>query len=173
MTLNELSDKELEILKRVEQVTGLMEDQNVELQNLGIFDEYKAIFNEYAQVHEEELEALKRCLFLYWYALCEPGCFTGISGFDIEVIKKVLRILDRKLSTSDTDYELEWMLKYYSNWDFVFEPFPDFINIHKKMKEPEKTELPETIDRESMSKRGQMGYYWNHLTRFENIKPAS
>jgi hypothetical protein len=167
MTLNELSNKELDILNRVEQVTGLIEDQIIELQKLGIFDEYKIVFNEYLLIHKEEPEALKRCLFLYWYVCCEPSCFTGMDDFDNDAIKSVLKTLDNRLSNSDIDYELDWMLDYYSNWGYIFEGFPGFKFIQKKMKAPKKTELPAKIDREAMSQRGQMGYYWNSLTRFE------
>jgi hypothetical protein len=163
MTLDELSNIELEILNRVDQITGLMENQIVEIQNLGIFDEYKVIFNEYALIHEEEIEALKRCIFLYWYVCCEPSCFTGIGDFDNKTIKRVLNTLDTRLSNSDTDHEFEWMLDYYSSWDFVFDPFPEFKFIQRKMKEAKKTELPITVDKDAMSKRGQMGYYWNSI----------
>ena len=66
-----------------------------------------------------------------------------------------------------TDYELEWMLDYYSNWDFVFERFDEFKYLQGRMTRADKVDLPEKIERNEMSKRGQMGYYWNSLTRFK------
>lgn len=124
MNIVDLTNKENELLEKIEKVVGLMEDQNIMLEKEGIFDEYKKLFNEYVGLHKKDLEALKRCLFLYWYALSEPTCYTGLSEFDNNQVEKVLNTLDQRLSQENSDYELEWMLGYYSNWDYIFEPFP-------------------------------------------------
>jgi hypothetical protein len=55
------------------------------------------------------------------------------------------------------------MLNYYANWEFVFEKFnshPAFIKFILNRKD---TEL--IFDKVDMSKRGQMGEYWNSLNR--------
>jgi len=167
MTIVNLSKQENELLNKVEKVVGLMEEQNITLEKEGVFEDYKKVFNEYVGLHKKELEALKRCLFLYWYSASEPSCFTGLGEFDNEQIEKVLKTLNRRLSKGITDYELDWMLGYYSNWDFIFEPFPEFKFIKKKMEDENRIEMPDSIDRKEMEKRGQMGVYWNSLTRFE------
>ena len=89
MNLENLANKELKIFQKVRELNGTMEEKFEQIKSLGIFDEYKSIFNQYAKAHKENLEALKRCLFLYWYSLTEPGYFTGIKEFDVELIKKV------------------------------------------------------------------------------------
>jgi len=166
MTLVNLTNKENELLDKVEKVTGLMEEQNVIMEKEGVFDDYKKIFNEYVGLHKKDLEALKRCLFLYWHSASEPSCYTGLGEFDNKQVEKVLNTLDKRLSQGITNYELEWMLSYYSNWDYIFEPFPKFKFILEKIKENNRTEMPDEIDRDEMEKRGQMGKYWNSLTRF-------
>ncbi len=167
MTIVDLTNKENELLDKVENVVGLMAEQNVILKQKGVFDDYNKIFNEYVNLHKKDLEALKRCLFLYWYSASEPSCFTGLGEFDNEEIEKVLNTLDRRLSQGITDYELEWMLGYYSNWNYIFEPFSEFKFILEKINKKNRKEMPDEIDRIEMGKRGQMGKYWNSLTRFE------
>jgi len=167
MTIVDLTNKENELLEKVEKVVGLMEEQNLILEQKGIFDDYKEIFNGYVQLHKKEIEALKRCLFLYWYSTSEPSCFTGLTEFDNDKIQKILNTLNRRLSQGITDYELDWMLGYYSNWDYIFEPFSEFKFMIEKMKEKNRVEMPDEIDRNEMEKRGQMGKYWNSLTKFE------
>ena len=167
MNIVDLTNRENELLEKIEKVVGLMEDQNIMLEKEGIFDEYKKLFNVYVGLHKKDLEALKRCLFLYWHALNEPTCYTGLSEFDSNQVEKVLNTLDHLLSQGNSDYELEWMLGYYSNWAYIFEPFPQFQFIHNKMKENNTSELPKKIDRNEMAKRGQMGMYWMSLTRFK------
>ena len=167
MTIVNLAKQENKLLNTVKKVVGLMEEKNVILKKKGVFEDYKKVFNEYVGLHKKDLEALKRCLFLYWYSTIEPSCFTGLGEFDNEQVEKVIKTLNRRLSKGITDYELDWMLGYYLNWDFGFEPFPEFEFIKKKMEEKNRIGMPDSIDRKEMEKRGQMGRYWNSLTIFE------
>jgi len=103
-----------------------------------------------------------------WYALTEPSCYTGIVILNSEAENRLLKVLDRRLKRDITDYELDWMLDYYSNWDFVFERFIEFKHLQDRLKRSEKIDLPNQINREEMSQRGQMGRYWNSLNRFND-----
>ena len=58
------------------------------------------------------------------------------------------------------------MLSYYIKWNYVFDSFPEFKAILLKMKKENQIDLPDTINREEMKFRGQMGSYWNSLTKF-------
>lgn len=168
MTIDNLTNKENELLEKVEKVVGSIEEKNLILEQSGVLEDYKKIFNEYVQLHKKELEALKRCLFLYWYSISEPSCYTGLGEFDKERVEKVFNTLNRRLSKGITDYEMDWMLGYYSAWDYIYEPFTEYNSIQEKMKEINKVEMPSSIDRNEMAKRGQMGKYWNSITIFED-----
>jgi len=165
--INDLASYELELLYKTLDFTGTIEEKNDKVVYFGICTEYKKIHQEYSKLAKKNLEALKRGIFILWYALTEPSCYTGIGILDLAAEKHILRILDRRLKEKITDYELEWMLDYYSNWDFVFESFKEFEYVQQRMKATEKTELPDRIDRNHMSTRGQMGRYWNSLNRFK------
>ena len=104
-------------------------------------------------------------MFLTWYSIVEPTWLTGIADLDEDSEERIIKILDRRLKRNITDYELDWMLDYYSGWDYVFERFTDFKNFQNRLKSKSKTELPNEINRMKMGQRGQMGVYWNSLTR--------
>lgn len=167
MTLVDLTNRENELLQKVKKTVGFIEEKNVLLEKEGIFDDYKKVFNGYVGLHKKDLEALKRCLFLYWHSTIEPSFSTGLGEFDNNQVRKVLSTLNRRLSQGITDNELEWMLSYYSSWGFIFDPFPEFQFIHEKLNEKNKAKMPDQIDQIEMEKRGQMGTYWNSLTRFK------
>ncbi len=112
------------------------------------------------------LEALKRGLFLLWYSTLEPIWLTGIGELDKKSEERIIKILDGRLKSESADYELDWMLNYYSHWDYIFERFSCFQNFQEKLKSEYKTKLPEELDRKAMEQRGQMGIYWNSLEIF-------
>lgn len=78
-----------------------------------------------------------------------------------------MKQLDRRIVTENLDHELKWMLKYYSNWDYVFERFKEFKGLWDWVKNQRGIELPDKIDRTEMTKRGQKGKYWNTLNVFK------
>lgn len=76
-----------------------MEEKHAQLQDWGIFDEYRDIHRFYAALiidPKSGLEALKRALFLGWYDLSEPACFTGIFNLSAEVNRYVLAAVEDK-----------------------------------------------------------------------------
>ena len=169
MELDELANREIEILGRVNNLDGTMDEKFKKVRNLGIGDLYAEVFEQYVKLHKKESEAMKRSLFLYWYSISEPGCYTGLLELKDELVKKVLNTLDRRLARNISDYELDWMLSYYSNWEFIFERFQKFESLLARIKNKEKTELPNSINSEEMKLRGQMGRYWNSIIK---TKPA-
>ena len=167
MNIDELATQELELLSQTIELVGTIEEKNDKVVYFGISPKYKKIHQEYSRFAKSELEALKRGLFIMWYAMTEPSCFTGIGVLDSIAENRIIELLDRRLENEVADYELEWMLDYYSNWDFVFERFDEFKYLQGRMTRADKVDLPEKIERNEMSKRGQMGHYWNSLTRFK------
>ena len=77
--LDRLAGLEARLLEEVGRVTGLMEEKHARLEAAGVFRDYREVHREYARLAADgEAEALKRALFLQWYALSEPACFTGV-----------------------------------------------------------------------------------------------
>ncbi len=165
MTVEELGHKELELYSSVTSISGTMEEKNEQIKNLGIFDQYKKIHSEYSKLNKSDLEALKRGLFLIWYSRTEPSCYTGIADLDLDAEKAIIQTLDRRMNKNVTDYELDWMLSYYSSFEFAFEQFKDYKSFYTKLTS-DKVEMPDSIDREEMKTRGQMGIYWNSLNKY-------
>jgi len=168
MNIEDLANQELELLNQTLELVGTIEEKNDKVVYFGIGTKYQRIHEEYSRLANSELEALKRGLFIMWYALTEPSCYTGIVILNSEAENRLLKVLDRRLKRDITDYELDWMLDYYSNWDFVFERFIEFKHLQDRLKRSEKIDLPNQINREEMSQRGQMGRYWNSLNRFND-----
>ena len=121
----------------------------------------------YADLSYSDIEALKRGLFIQWYALSELNYLTGISDLDEEIESKILVNLNAFISTGKIDYELTWMLTYYAKWNWIFERLRIFKGFDKTIVNEQNDKLPDTIDREAMNLRGQMGKYWNSLTRYK------
>ena len=115
----------------------------------------------------KEIEALKRALFIQWYAQTEPNYLSGIDTVDEQAEIKVFTILDGRIASNVVDPELIWMLNYFAAWDYVFERFPSLINLKAFVANAQPDTLPDRIDRKAMEERGQMGEYWNSLDRYK------
>lgn len=166
MSIDELAIKEKNLCSSVNELEGTINEKSESVVYFGITKEYREIHNEYSRLAKNDLEALKRGLFLVWYSISEPSWLTGIGALEQESVDRIIKILDRRLKKGVTDYELDWMLDYYSDWDFVFEQFKHFKNFQNRLKSKSKTVFPDEIDRAQMKQRGQMGVYWNSLTIF-------
>ena len=167
MTLQELAIKENELHSKVIDLYHQPSTTNTSKQLNEIFIEYKKVHQLYADQSSGDIEALKRGLFIQWYAIAEPSFLTGISDLDEEAETQILRRLDQ-LKVNEIEEELSWMLNYYSNWKWIFEINKTFTGFNKNIVNDQNNKLPETIDREAMKKRGGMGRYWNSLKVFQN-----
>jgi len=163
-----LSNKENELYSIVLGVQGTMEEKAKQLRDKGVYDKYKKIHSTYASNSDRDLESIKRGLFIQWYALCEPSCFTGINELELKSELKIIGHIDKLITNNNLDSELKWMLKYYSNWSYVFERFEEFNGLQNWIKNQIEIELPSTVDREQMQNRGQMGKYWSSIKKIVN-----
>lgn len=166
MNATDLTRKEIELHAIVAGLRGTMEERSAQLRDKGVFDAYKQIHSFYADKADEDLECLKRALFIQWYSMTEPSGFTGISGLDISSEKKVAEQLDQLIEHARIDNELSWMLKYYSSWSYVFKRFEEYHNLRDWVKNDRGADLPDRIDNDAMSTRGLMGKYWTSLNWF-------
>jgi len=166
MNIVDLTNKEDELCSIVHEVHGTMADKNEQLRDQGVFDDYRQVHTGYADRADKDLESLKRGLFIQWYAFAEPSCFTGINELEKDAELKIIELTDNLITADKMDLELNWMLSYYSTWDSVFDRFRDYKALQEWIQNKIGTELPDTIDRQEMATRGQMGKYWNSLNHF-------
>ncbi len=166
MTLQELAQKEDELYSKAIDLYRQVQTMDTDKQLREVFIAYRKVHRLYTDLSYADIEALKRGLFIQWYALSEPNYLTGISDLDEEVENKIFINLTAFIDTNRIDYELTWMFNYYARWDWIFERLSTFKGFDKKIVNEQNDKLPDTIDRKAMDARGQMGKYWNSLTQF-------
>ena len=137
-------------------------ENNYKLQE--VFKKYNEIHKFYSDLAEENIEALKRGLFIQWYSIAEANYLTGINEIDSQSKYKILNAIEN--SFENLDFELKWMLNYYGIWDYAFEKNEKLPKLENYLKNVTKEYFPKIINREEMNKRGQMGMYWNSLDVF-------
>jgi hypothetical protein len=168
MTLQELANKEDELNNKVIDLYRQPQSDHTEDTLQDIFLEYRKIHEAYAELSLTNIEALKRGLFIQWYALAEPNYLTGIADLDENAENKVVQALNERIEASNADNELIWMINYYAHWDWIFERLASFNGFNNTIVNEQNNHLPDKIDRDEMAQRGQMGKYWNSLTNFSD-----
>ena len=166
-----LADREVEIWDYAESQNGTMDFVTEKLSTEGIFEQYRNIHNSYLELYFRiddetvQLEILKRMIFLNWYALVEPSCYTGIENLDNTTVSESYSILNQYLIDGKIDTEFKWMLSFYSSWDYTILPFSEnklealtaFVKgVDTSILSCPKNQLPKG----TMDNRGQMGIYW-------------
>ena len=159
---NDLTKTEYELIARVESARGTMEEEEWIAQQ-GIFDAYCDVHREYTMRMpdpEYGMEALKRALFIQWYACVEPACFTGIKYVNQEMSNLVFDKLDTVLLGHISDPEIRTMLRvYYRICDLYF---ADAMNLrgvcHCIERGPRVSVL--RFKCSQFVNRGAMGLYW-------------
>ncbi len=169
MTLQELTHREDELYSKVIDLDNQPQSDMMKEQLQDIFSEYKSVHKEYAKLSSTDIEALKRGLFIQWYALTEPNYLTGIADLDKDAENALIQNLHELIAAGKIDNELTWMLNYYADWDWVFERLKSFKGFNSEIVNERNNQLPDKIDREKMEQRGQMGKYWNSLTQFNKV----
>ncbi|WP_225000218.1 hypothetical protein [Cesiribacter sp. SM1] len=174
LRLLELSEQEHEIYKKVYTNSGSIEQLNRYLQQQGIFDQYRQIHAEYVALccfkteRYVRNEALKRAIFLSWYAEVEPASFTGLADLWEDKITEAYFALNRIIEKGWMNEELAWMLTYYSSWDWVILQYTE-NKIHAVTKwvraiNAHEATLPlGLLPKGTMDKRGLMGLYFKEL----------
>jgi hypothetical protein len=153
--LSKLNTDELILMHKVESITGTIETRQELLEEQNIPNSYNSIFKRYSLLNDSE--ALKRALFIQWYASCEPTAFSGIGLLDESHQKKNLLTLTDALMNNKADSELKAMVKhYYAVADYYFNAFID-CSVWERHLTGDKVIVTSTIN------RGQMGLYWKSL----------
>ncbi len=116
MDLVDLTNRENHLYSIVLEVQGTMEEKNQQLRQRRVFDDYRQVHSSYAESADKNVESLKRGLFIQWYGITEPSCFTGINDLDENSEPKIIEKIDGLIIADKLDYELRWILTYYFNW---------------------------------------------------------
>jgi hypothetical protein len=164
MNINELTEKENELYLKLCSLNGTIEEKLNQISKLGISNEYLIIHKKYAELSAENIEALKRGLFISWFAVSEPTFLTGIDNLEENAQEKIVKEINERMKNQTIDFELNWMLSYYKTWDYAFKKFKKYEHFYAKIKSNEEIEMPK-IDKQKMENRGQMGIYWNSLNQ--------
>ena len=166
-----LSDKEVEICGYAESQSGTMDFVTEKFSVEGVFERYRNIHKSYLELYlriddeSTKLEILKRLIFLNWYSLVEPSCYTGIENLDDVTVFESYSILNQYLINGKIDIEFKWMLSFYSSWDYTILTFSEnklealtaFVKgVDTSISNYPKNQLP----KDGMDNRGQMGIYW-------------
>lgn len=168
MTLQELANKEDELYNKVIDLYRQPQSDYTNEALQDIFHGYRKIHQAYAELSLTNNEALKRGLFIQWYALSEPNYLTGIADLDENAENKIIQDLDDRIESGNIDNELTWMLNYFANWEWIFERLTSFRGFNSKIVNEQNNHLPDKINKEEMAQRGQMGKYWSSLTQFSD-----
>jgi len=168
MNIDALNLAEQQLSARVEQTTGLIEEKHKQLLQSGVFGEYRKIYEEYVDLIESEvdgLEALKRAIFLHWYQMAEPSCFSGLYELPEKASRNVLEALERMIESEAMDAELRWMLPYYhvvAEW--AFSSYPSLPNLKAFLGKAD-SDLLQRVDLKvgDFVNRGQMGDCWTSI----------
>lgn len=163
MTIEELTAAEEQLMAQVLSVEGSMDEKHAELDARGVYQAYEDVHREYVELGEQgEIEALKRALFLQWYCMTEPSCFTGVRSVDQAAEHKVLRMLDELAASDSLDDELRWMLPFYDSVnDWYFRDRTNIPALRRWLDQNGSTRFPEDESRSvQLRARGQMSHYW-------------
>lgn len=164
MNIEELAIEENKLYESVIEIYNDKSSVENDFKLNEIFIKYKDIHKLYADIAEENIEALKRGLFIQWYSKVEPNYLSGIRDVDLISEVKILKIIEKIIPI--LDIEFKWMLNHYGNGEFAIETKGNLPRLEKYIKNITDVNFPKIINREEMAKRGQMGIYWNSLNVF-------
>ncbi|WP_291134373.1 hypothetical protein [Flavobacterium sp. UBA7663] len=161
MSIQKLAEKELQLNSIVISLKGTIEEKEAQIFELKLPEEFKKLHFEYAELSNENVEAIKRGLFLYWFSLSEPMFLTGICEIDQVANRKIITNIEKIIDADKIDYELSWMLSYYKEWDWIFDNYKSDEKFYNALLSSN-VSLPK-INKGQMLDRGLMGKYWNSL----------
>lgn len=166
-SLSQLNQLEEKLLKRVRSVSGLMEEKDKQLEDDGIYTEYAKVFALYVELLQSESdgdEALRRAVFLMWYAQAEPSCFTGLSNLPEESTRALYETLESKAAEDDIDVELLRMVAFYDEIaEWVFAEEKGLPTFRRMMERTANDSWMSELDPKDFAHRGQMGEYWSSI----------
>jgi hypothetical protein len=167
MTTEELAKQEEKLIEKIDELNKIAVFADTKTIYREINNSYLQIHRQYAELASNDIEALKRGLFIQWFCLTEPTYLTGISSLDVKAEKTIIEVLDKFISQNNLDDELKWMLNHYINWDYVFDKYKNYKHLNRIIENRTENKLILEINNETMSKRGSMGKYWSSFQKLK------
>lgn len=157
--LQQLATREMDIYEAVQKLSNGISTSQVHLQPH--YDAYRVIHERYTVLADHSDEALKRGLFLQWYALVEPPSYTGINAIMPEAEEKIFQLLNRRIGQRTLDEEGQWMWQCYADFGvFETQAAAQPVLASSKNIRQDDALLQQKINQAIMTNRGQMGLYW-------------
>jgi hypothetical protein len=162
MTLAELTQEEERLQAVRSSVVGLIEEKHDQLEGLGAFGDYRRVHSGYARLGlAGDLEALKRALFIQWYAVAEPAFLSAIHTLDESAERNVLAEVERQLP--EVGQEMRSMVAWaLAVADWYFERFGCLESFRASVGASDKERLW-TTNPAKFEGRGQMGEYFSDI----------
>jgi hypothetical protein len=180
INLTTLASEEFNIYNQVSCLQGTMEEKAQQILSLGLEKKYQAIHEQYLAIFKtsdesiEQQESLKRMVFLNWFTMTEPPCYTALGRLKADIINESFIYLDKELGLSALDQEFQAMLNHYAFWDYAFpvnnQNFPNIQKLILNIDRSEESITSPHLQIDKMNDRGQMGIYW--ISLLENENPA-
>jgi hypothetical protein len=125
-----------------------------------VYDAWREIFRQYAALSGEDIEALKRAIYLCWTEWSQNPLLSGIDDLDPQAVRTVLETANERANADMLDAELRWMLPYY----YLVEPsyLDRFENLEdlKRVSRKDCLRYRQECQLCSFENRGHMGQYW-------------
>lgn len=172
MSIEEITVEENDLLNVVRQFKGDMDLIFERMQKDRIFKKYSDIHREYVELatKEKNIEALKRSIFIQWYALSEPSCFTGIRDLSEENEKRALRFLEKIIIENKIDSEFNSMLFHYKEVNNItFSQFKSYQILNEYLNNISEHNHFENLSKFLFNNRGQLGNYWQIILNQKTV----
>ncbi len=152
-TLIELTLLDNVILEKINQLLK----ENKELKDSPIPILYRDLFIKYSSV--ENIESLKRAIFLQWYSVAEPIKNSGIGEMNVLIEKQNIIKVNQLIKNELIDEEFIFLLKhYYSITDWYFDSLGlKQINFYSNVQSK--------LDHTNFDNRGVFGEYWKSILK--------
>lgn len=143
------------------QISRLLKESDYSLDSkelTEIHKTYQAIHAAYTA--HDSIEALKRAVFIQWYATTEPSYLSGIGSMDRNEEIRTMKRLHDLIQFKMLDAEFTMMVDhYYRIADWYFDGFEnaDILKAFFRRDQPTSAAKIKSIN------RGQMGEYWSSL----------
>jgi hypothetical protein len=168
LSLDALANWEMAVLASIRGASGSAAERDAQITRSGLYAEYPAIFGAYLELvrlaadETIALEALKRVVFLAWWAFSAPSIDSGIAELPESSVREVMQLLESAIAGGRTDDELKSMLAWYhSRFGYVFEHFGPVRDLEDFVADVPVAEAQARVLAGSFAGRGQLGVYWS------------
>ena len=164
--IEDITEKESKILRLVS-----INENEIEqfFSKSHVYDRYIEIHISYVilALKDLNLEALKRAIFLQWYAQAKPYYISGIKtlnhNYEIKAMDKMIE--DYQKDVLDEEFKI-MLIHYYKFMDDIFSNYKNFDKI-SDLFSPEnlKKSTYDPLKKYSYKNRGRMGMYWSNILK--------